>query len=191
MNRIKLEIQKIFSIFIIGGLIYLFFEVLFGTVFDPAGYKSYRNLMSMFILGGILTVILGYLDEINWFRKLPVKVKAIIGGIIITIGEFLVGYLVNIIFKWNNWDYSHLPGGELFLGQICPLFTLIWIFLSPFAYWVDNSYRIIHKTIIEIEDKVEQNKLISECRYYLIRFEYLLERYKILLTCWGKEIWRQ
>ena len=53
--------------------------------------------------------------------------KAACGALVITLYEFAVGLIVNLWYHWNIWDYSQMPGNVL--GQICPLFTLIWFFL--------------------------------------------------------------
>ena len=42
--------------------------------------------------------------------------------------EFVVGCIVNLLLGWNVWNYEQLPL-HLF-GQICPLFSILWFFLS-------------------------------------------------------------
>lgn len=103
------------SIFTIGALGYGLIEILF------RGYTHW----TMMLTGGACLLTLYYFNE--QFNKAPVLLKALGGAIIITIFEFFVGLIVNIWYKWDVWDYSLLPGN--ILGQICPLFTLIWFFL--------------------------------------------------------------
>jgi uncharacterized membrane protein len=62
-----------------------------------------------------------------------------IGACIITILEFITGCIVNLYFKWNVWDYSHLPLN--LLGQICLPFSIIWFFLSGIAILLDDYIR--------------------------------------------------
>ncbi len=47
---------------------------------------------------------------------------------IITTLEFIVGYIVNIILKWNVWDYSNMPFN--IMGQICLGFSTLWFALG-------------------------------------------------------------
>ena len=51
------------------------------------------------------------------------EVQSILGAIIITIFEFIVGVIVNIILKWNVWNYATVPFN--IMGQICLPFSLI------------------------------------------------------------------
>lgn len=43
----------------------------------------------------------------------------------VTIIEFLSGLLLNRVLHLNVWDYSDRPLN--LLGQVCPLFFLLWI----------------------------------------------------------------
>lgn len=47
----------------------------------------------------------------------------------ITLVELVSGVIVNISLGWNVWDYSAEPFN--LLGQICPLYCLIWLAISP------------------------------------------------------------
>lgn len=102
-------------IFTIGALGYGLAETLF------RGYTHW----TMMLTGGACLLTLYYLNQ--QFNKTPLLLKALGGALIITFYEFSVGLIVNIWYKWDVWDYSLLPGN--ILGQICPLFTLIWFFL--------------------------------------------------------------
>ncbi|WP_442914636.1 putative ABC transporter permease [Lacrimispora sp.] len=53
---------------------------------------------------------------------MPLYKQILLGDIIVTILEFITGYIVNIQFGWGVWDYSHIPGS--IMGQICPFFVL-------------------------------------------------------------------
>ena len=64
----------------------------------------------------------------------PLWQKCLIGSVIITSVEFTVGVIVNIILRWNVWDYSDMPFNVL--GQICLPFTVLWFFLCIPAYYV-------------------------------------------------------
>jgi uncharacterized membrane protein len=60
----------------------------------------------------------------------------------VTAVEFVFGILFNLILKMNVWDYSNMPLN--ILGQICPLFTLMWagiaIAFLPLADIINKEY---------------------------------------------------
>ncbi len=58
--------------------------------------------------------------------------KALLGCALITGAEFVVGCIVNLWLRWEVWDYSAHPLN--LLGQICPLFSLVWFALCLFAF---------------------------------------------------------
>lgn len=114
----------------IGGTIYGFVELLF------RGYTHW----SMVILGGLCFVAIGLINEfISW--KMPFLYQMLIGGSIITVMELLTGLVVNVWLGWKIWDYSNMWGN--FLGQICPLFSILWIFISSIAIITDDYVRFL------------------------------------------------
>lgn len=132
---LKIKIKKIFKIFfkylilfIIGGSSYIVVELC---------YRGYSH-WTMFILGGLCFIIIGLLNE-KLFKKNSLILQSLMGSGVITILEYITGLIVNIILKWNIWDYSNL----LFNihGQICLLFTGIWILVSMIAIIVDDYLR--------------------------------------------------
>ena len=74
------------------------------------------------------------LNAVNKNKKLGILAKCLIGAAVITSLEFTVGMIVNVGLGWNVWDYSEKPL-NLF-GQICPLFSIGWFFLSLPAYYI-------------------------------------------------------
>jgi uncharacterized membrane protein len=104
-------------LFLLGGTIYFFIEILF------RGFSH----SSMFICGGLCFVIIGLLNETKYF-KIPLFLKMFISSIIITVLELITGLIVNVWLKLEVWDYSSLPFN--FMGQICILYTALWFFLS-------------------------------------------------------------
>ena len=100
------------TFFCIGGGGYVGLELLYRR----------RSHISMFFAGGICFLLLGEIEK----RKLPVWGKGLLGAGAVTSVELLTGIL------WNRdhkvWDYRNLPGN--FRGQICPLFSAVWIPLS-------------------------------------------------------------
>lgn len=65
------------------------------------------------------------------------------GGLqcIITVFEFIVGYIVNIHLGWQVWDYSGLPFN--LYGQICLYYFLLWMPLSMAGIVLDDWIRYI------------------------------------------------
>lgn len=114
-------------LFFIYGFMYYIIEVL---------YRGYSH-WSMFILGGLCGVIIGLLNEKN--KTISILKQGIYGALIVTILEFIIGYIVNILLGWNIWDYSNVPFN--FLGQICLPFTIIWFILSVFCIYLDDFLR--------------------------------------------------
>jgi len=57
----------------------------------------------------------------RWWKKCAA------GSFIVTSVELMVGCVINIILRWNVWDYS----GRRFhvMGQICPLYSALWFLL--------------------------------------------------------------
>lgn len=81
---------------------------------------------SMVITGGICSLGLGCLDR--RFRGLRPIYQGILGSLLITSMEFLVGCIFNLWLKCNVWDYSAISLN--LKGQVCLLFSVIWGFVS-------------------------------------------------------------
>ncbi len=123
-----MKFPKSLILFIIGGGIYICLELIW------RGHSHW----TMFILGGLCFVFIGGINNyISW--NMPFPLQCLLGGTIVTCLEFITGIVVNIILKWNIWDYSNMPGNVL--GQICPQFSLLWIMISGFAIVLDDYLR--------------------------------------------------
>ena len=79
----------------------------------------------MFAAGGTCFLLLGKLRQ----TRLPRPVKPVAGAGLITAVELGTGLLVNR--DHHVWDYRTLPGN--FKGQVCPLFSVLWIPVSMAA----------------------------------------------------------
>ena len=121
------ELMRSSILFLIYGFMYYIIEVL---------YRGYSH-WSMFILGGLCGVVIGLLNERN--KDISIWKQGLYGAIIVTILEFIIGYIVNILLGWNIWDYSDVPFN--FLGQICLPFTIIWFILSIVCVYLDDFLR--------------------------------------------------
>lgn len=122
------ELFRQIIIMLYGGFIYGAVEILYRGHTHP----------SMFILGGLSLVWVGGLNGF-FKRRLPLPVQMLIGSVIITLGEFLCGLIVNVQLNLDVWDYSDMPFN--IYGQICLLFTVIWFFFSFIAIKVEDFIR--------------------------------------------------
>ena len=119
-------------LFYLGGCAYVGLELLWRG----------RSHGSMFVAGGICFVLIGNLPRIS----LPLR--AVSGAAIITAVELVTGLIANR--DYTVWDYRGQPGN--FKGQICPLFTLIWIPISLLAFWL---YGVLDTAIANKKWKAE------------------------------------
>ena len=131
ISNIKIQnILKYIFLFIVGGAIYYFAEVLF------RGHSHW----SMFLLGGVVFLFAGEQNEVTEWEESFWKQLFKVWFFTIA-SEFVVGCWVNLIFKWNVWDYSNLPG-NLF-GQVSWQFALIFLPLCAFGIVLDDYLRWI------------------------------------------------
>ena len=115
------SVRELSFIFLVGGLSYGLIEILF------RGYTHWTMLLT----GGACFLVF-YM--INFVLKTDsLWVRCLIAMVVITAFEFVVGYIVNIILKWNVWDYSNLFLN--FMGQISALYSSIWFSMGvPMTY---------------------------------------------------------
>lgn len=112
-----MKIRKILILFCLGGGAYTGLELAFRGWSHP----------SMFVLGGICFLLIGHLG--HQVPKPGLLSRSLMGAAICTFGELLFGMLFNR--GYEIWDYRGQPGN--FAGQICPVFSLLWIPVSALA----------------------------------------------------------
>ena len=112
-----MKIWKNCVLFYTGGATYLSLELL---------YRG-RSHGSMFLAGGICFLLIGQLNRVQ--PRLPLFWRAVVGSLIVTMVELAAGMTVNR--QYQVWDYRDQPGN--FMGQICPVFTALWIPLALVA----------------------------------------------------------
>lgn len=118
------SVRELSLIFLIGGLGYGLLEIIF------RGYTHWTMLLT-----GGLCFLLFYM--INFVLKTDsLIVRCLIATAIITTLEFIVGYIVNIVFKLNVWDYSNRVLN--FMGQICLLYSGIWFSMGVPMTMISN-----------------------------------------------------
>nr|WP_295678244.1 hypothetical protein [uncultured Lachnoclostridium sp.] len=115
-------------LFLIGGLIYICIELL---------YRGDTH-WSMAIVGGFAFVCCGLINELlSW--QTPLWKQSFIGGGVITVLEFISGIILNIILKWDVWDYTNYKIN--LLGQICLPFSILWCVIAIVAIILDDHLR--------------------------------------------------
>ena len=112
-----MKIWKNCLLFYTGGATYLSLELL---------YRG-RSHGSMFLAGGLCFLLIGHLNRVE--PKLPLPLRSLVGAGIVTMVELGAGMAVNR--SYQVWDYRDQPGN--FMGQICPVFSALWIPLSLLA----------------------------------------------------------
>lgn len=109
------KLKEYLIVFSFGGIIYSLIEVIF------RGFTHW----TMTITGGVALLII-YITNIN-IKTRSLIVRCFAGSAIITALEFIVGCIVNRGFHMQVWDYSEEKYNVL--GQICPLFSVLWFLL--------------------------------------------------------------
>lgn len=92
-----------------------------------------RSHISMFVAGGICFLLLGQLNRVK--PRLPLALRCLAGAGIITCVELAAGLLANR--DYSIWDYRQLPLN--YHGQICLVYSLLWIPVSLFAIALHNT----------------------------------------------------
>ena len=123
----RIWFYKYLTLFLTGGMIYYYMEIFI------RGYSHY----SMIICGGLAMICCGGLNQI--FPGMSILSQMVLSAVIITILEFVTGYIVNIIFDIGVWSYSYLPYN--FMGQVCLLYSILWCFMSLLIIFVDDGIR--------------------------------------------------
>ena len=116
---------KPLTFFAAGGTGYVLLELLWRG----------RSHGSMFLVGGICFLLLGKLQK----RHLPLLCRAILGSFIITTAELGAGLIFNRDYR--VWDYRN--EAFHFYGQICPLFSFLWMPVSLGAMWLYEKLELI------------------------------------------------
>ena len=105
-----MDLRHFFLLLLAGGSVYVCIELLWRG----------RSHGSMFLCGGLCTVLIGMLNE--WAPGLPLTAQMLLGACVITASELLFGFLFNR--SYAVWDYRGLPHN--FRGQI----SLLAVFLD-------------------------------------------------------------
>ena len=137
---------ELLCVFFVGGIIYTLTEMLWRGYSHP----------SMTAAGGVCFLAIYLMSEklTKDGSAAEFLMKCVLGGMMITVVEFVAGVIVNIILGLDVWDYSDVSGN--ILGQICPLFTLAWLAISAPAMWLSTLIRRFFYLIgEEYNEKIE------------------------------------
>ncbi len=129
--------------------IFIYYYILFGLGFFGYGlieimWRGYTH-PSMSIAGGLCFCFLSLIEQ--RFKSLKFLYRCLIAGVVITFIELVFGLILNVKYTANVWDYSMYPLN--FYGQICPIYTVFWCFLSaPFLITTELIKHKICRTIL-------------------------------------------
>jgi len=110
------DLKHHFFIFLIGAAGYCILEVLWRGYTHP----------SMAVVGGLCHVLI-HIINIHFLNK-SYFFRALLCSVAISTVELFAGILLNLVLDLGVWDYSRQPLN--ILGQICPLYSVLWFFLS-------------------------------------------------------------
>lgn len=106
-------------------------------------YKRYISRSAthwtMGLIAGLSFLFLLALDK----KKMPLYLKALAGGAFITLFELVFGFVLNLHYRLNVWDYRNNFGN--FKGQICPLFSLIWCLFSFAVIAINRLFCLLYR----------------------------------------------
>ena len=124
------KIKRYSLFFIIGAIGYAAIEVIW------RGHTHW----SMMLAGGLSFVMFSVVSM--KLKDKSILVKGAACGLGVTAIELVFGIIFNLWLKMDVWDYSSIPFN--LMGQICPIFTLIWSVLSiaflPLADALNEDY---------------------------------------------------
>lgn len=148
------KINKILVLFLFGFMAYVTLEVI---------YRGYSYPLMGFC-GAVTILLLGQINnKISW--DVDILLQGIIGSLIITFFEFVIGELFLNGVLPVMWDYSNVFLN--YKGIICLPFSLAWVGLSIVAvviadvinyYLLDDEevvpyYKLFGKTIFKFKSK--------------------------------------
>lgn len=121
-------------VLLIGGVTYAMIEIMWRG----------NTHWTMVLLGGLcfltLYKLFGYMSNYSLIEK------CVLGAIVITALEFIVGCIVNLVFHMNVWNYSRMPLN--LSGQICILYSTLWGFLCiPINFIADKIRKVAESWI--------------------------------------------
>lgn len=102
----------------------------------------------MGIAGGLC--LLAIYSIRKYCPDVPLWLRCAVGAVVICTVEFAFGLAVNIVLKWNVWDYS--DRWLNIYGQICPLYALLW-----FGLCIPGNYLSSKLALLFTSSKLNNN----------------------------------
>lgn len=125
------KLSKILSEYVILFLVYAAIYFLIETAWKGQ-FADYR----MFILGGVLGVLIGLLNNIFTYDT-DLLLQGYTGMITVCLAEAVFGYKWNVLQGLDIWDYAELPFSAV-AGQVNLFFAAAWFFLSIICIFLDD-----------------------------------------------------
>ena len=91
----------------------------------------------MLLIGGICGLAVGAVNQVKGIYSKPIWLQSLLAAVIILAVEFTSGYILNIKLGLYLWDYTTQPLN--IMGQICPVYGVLWFLLAPFAIWLEDT----------------------------------------------------
>ena len=148
MNKIKKHLFLVICLGLTFNIIEMYSRVISGALIGKVQVgKSIISAASlagwssawMVIVGGICGLFLGMLNEWKYSKKFPLLLQGLIGLVFILSAELTSGIVLNIWLGLGIWDYSGQPFN--FMGQICLKNGFLFLLITPFAFWIDDTAR--------------------------------------------------
>lgn len=111
-------ILKYLCLFCLGGVSYYLIETIYRHIVQHGAAH-----WTMVIIGGLSLVIICSIDN---YTRLPIITKALLSGCIITLMEFILGYIYTYILHNPLWTYATAD----FMGIISFTWSLLWCGIS-------------------------------------------------------------
>lgn len=153
-----MKLIRLTVLFLTGFCAYITIEVC---------YRGYSYPL-MGLCGGLILIILdGINQKLSW--DIDILLQGIIGSVIVTSVELIVGSICVICNFELMWDYSNVPFN--YYGIICLPYSLIWIFISIVGIIVADAinyyvfdilpvpyYKFLGRTILKFKEKPHKLK---------------------------------
>lgn len=144
------KVFKILILWFIIGMVYFTMEGFWRI--KQGGWSN----ISMLVVGGFCGLVVGSINQIPRFYKMPIWMQSLIGTLITILVEFISGIFLNKILGLNIWDYTGKPLN--IMGQVCLPYSILWFLLMPLAIWLEDALRFI---------------LFKERSYYTLKSIYI------------------
>ncbi len=126
----------------IGWIIEVVYRSATQKRFINAGFL-YGSFIPIYGFGAAFVIILEY-----FLQPLNIVVKVLVYGVVLSLVEYVVGYLFETIFKLKLWDYS--DSAFNLHGRICLLFSVFWTAIAfVFATFVNPQ---VVRQVLTLDD---------------------------------------